>query len=666
MDNHRHPVSIMSRNKYKTVTRILLIIITAVLFGPESLSGATTGFLNGTAVSTFLGGSANEGNFRQMSIVRDGAGNIYIAGQTNSSDFPVTPGAWDVDHNGNYDVFIAKFDPDLTTCLASTFLGGTYRDGGVRGAPLLHLSSDGSLYIAGQTRSFDFPATLGAYSETFAGGDDLFVAHFDADLTTLIACTFLGGGKLDSCSAIQQADNGDIFVSGYTKSTDYPVTAGAFQTVYGGHTGNWGGDIMLSCLSPDLTQLKASTYVGGAKWEIDAPMELDADGNIYVTGTTASDDFPVTAGAYQTTYQPGTAGFGAEAFIFKMNPQLDTLLISTFLGGTLDDWGYTLLLGQNGGVYCAGHTSSQDFPMLPGSYDPTYNGIAGVDKGDDLYIARLDATLSVLEASTYIGGSLWDMPDCLTQTAGGDLIVAGQVGSDDYPSTSGAFQETSGGGEYAWGGEAVIARFDADLQSLKASTYVGGKFQECIGDIELDGSGALYVTGITNSTNFPVTAGAYDTTYNGSGAGFEVGDAYLMRIPSDLSGLITMTTSAGEISASLGGSVDFSLDAGTDHATRNYLVLGSLSGTTPGFALPGDMVTAPLNWDGFTDTLLLLLGTPVFTGFYGALDNTGAATARIDTAPVSPAFVGSIMHYAFVLNNPFDFVSNSAAVEIAP
>ncbi|MFH2001738.1 MAG: hypothetical protein ABIK28_18780, partial [Planctomycetota bacterium] len=536
--------------------------------------------------STFMGGSGNEGEFRQMSVVIDGNGCVFVAGQTRSPDFPVTPGAWDSEFNGDFDLFIAKLDHDLKTCLAATYLGGSDFEGGIRGAPFLCVGNDNSLYVAGQTRSQDFPTTPGAYAESLTSGYDLFVTHLDNDLTTLLASTYLGGSKLDNCSAICMASNGDLFVSGYTKSTDYPTTPGAYDTQYNGQTGTFGGDLVVSRLSPDLGQLIASTYVGGSAWELDAAMSLDSEDNLYICGSTASADFPTTPGAYEPQYHPGSAGLGADCIVFKMNENLDTLLCSTFLGGTFDDWGYTLMLDGSGHVYVAGHTSSVDFPVSSGAYDTIFNGLPGIDVGDDLFITRLDPALSSIEGSTYIGGAHWDMPNALVSLPCGDIIVSGQAASDDFPTTSGALGETYSGGSYAWGGEAVIVRFDADLQTLRASTFLGGSGQEGIGSMVIDHEGTLYVSGYTNSEDFPVTPGAYDVSYNGSGAGVETGDAYITRLETDLAGKLTLMADPSFLSVSQGGVVDLLLSAGPEHANRTYLILASVSGTTPGFPLP--------------------------------------------------------------------------------
>lgn len=617
--------------------------------------------------STYLGGSANEGAFREMSVALDAAGNVYVAGHTSSTDFPVTPGAHDETFNGNYDVFIAKFDGSLTNLLAATYLGGSGFDGGQRGAPYLFIDKDGDLWIAGQTKSADFPVTSGVYDETHNGGYDLFIARMNSSLSTLLCSTFLGGSKLDNCSAMRQGPGGELFLSGYTRSDDFPTTSGAYSTSYSGSgTGTWGGDLFVSRFTPDLTQLEASTYIGGSNCEMDAAMVVDSAGDLYVTGTTASADFPATPGAYDTALNPGVGGYRVDGFIFKMNEGLDSLLFSTFLGGSLDDWAYALILDGNGDVIITGHTSSTDFPVTPGAYDTSFNGLWGVDTGDDLFVSRLDPQLGTLHASTYIGGTLWDMGNSLAVDSGNNIIVAGQASSDDFPTTSGACSETYGGGSYAWGGEIVLARFDAQLEKLEASTFLGGSGQDGIGTVMIDGQGHLYVTGYTNSKDFPVTPGAYDETYNGSGYGKEVGDAYIARIDPLLSGVSTLTADADEIPASTGGPIDFSLDGGLENADRAYLIVGGASGTTPGFPLPGGLAALPINWDWFSDLEIPLLNTFAFTNFLGVLDVQGKADARLNVPVLPSGSTGMNLYFAYCCNNPFDFASNSVTLEIVP
>jgi hypothetical protein len=228
----------------------------------------------------------------------------------------------------------------------------------------------------------------------------------------------------------------------------------------------------------------------------------------------------------------------------------------------------------------------------------------------------------------------------------------------EFPSTPGAYDETFNGQR-----DAVVARFSSDLSALNAGTFIGHNGWDRAFSCAVAPDGSIYAAGLTSSKKFPVTPGAHDTTYGGGGT--YGGDVFLCRLDGDLSANPALMIDADEIPSASGGVVNFTLTGGEGNAQRNYLVLGSLSGTTPGFPLPGGFAVLPLNWDPFTDLVLLFFNTPAFESFLGALDGKGKAFAQI-SAPPLPGFGGTTMYYAYVLNNPFDFASNAVAIEIIP
>jgi hypothetical protein len=609
--------------------------------------------------STFLGGTSDEGQWGCPNMSLDKEGNVYIAGYTNSANFPTTAGAYNETKNGGFDACVTKMDSHLSTVIASTFLGGSAKEWGWRGVNLW-LDTDENVYVTGQTQSSDFPVTQGAYDETYNGSDDIFISKLSGDLSQLLASTYHGSPGYELPNALVMDDKGRLFLGGQTTSTAFPVTPGAFDTTYGGSGQPWGGDIFISRFDSDLTILEASTYLGGTDLEFGGFLTVTKDGNLYVSGTTGSLDFPSTPGAYCEKHMPKQGGYGCDAFITMMDNGLSKVLSSTFLGGSLDDWGYCpVAIDGEENVYITGHVSSTDYPVTSGAYDTTYNGKPGIDAGDDFPVSKLDKDLTMLIASTYVGGYEWEGGLSLKLADDGSVYVSGYTFSTDFPTTPGAYAPAFNGGER----DAVIFRLDEDLTTLQRSTYLGGNHNDRLYSMILDPDGNVYVSGITRSKNFPVTPGAFDRTFNG-GTTYS-GDIFLSRFDAELSA-DTLTGDADEISAALGGTVNFHLVAGSNNANRGYLLLGSVSGVLPGMPLPGGTTILPLNWDTFTELAIAHANTPVFQNFMGSLDGSGNGLSALNLGPLPSSVAGTKMYFAYTLGKPFDFVSNPVRVKIVP
>jgi hypothetical protein len=235
-----------------------------------------------------------------------------VAGWTGSDDFPTTPGAYDRSHNGDWDAFISKLNSDLTKLLASTFLGGSNGEG----AYAIAIDSSGNVYVTGNTSSSDFPTTPGAYDTSYNDDVDVFVSKLDANLTKLLASTFLGGGDGDDANAIAIDSSGNVYVVGKTWSTDFPTTIGAYDTSFKGGDDFHFSDAFISKLNSNLTQLLASTYLGGSSADIANALAIDSSGNVYVAGWTNSKNFPTTSRAYDRRRD------GSEVFISKFDANL--------------------------------------------------------------------------------------------------------------------------------------------------------------------------------------------------------------------------------------------------------------------------------------------------------------------------------------------------------
>ena len=454
--------------------------------------------------STFLGGSSDD---YATSIAVAANGDIYVAGYTNSGDFPSTPASHDPDQNGSYDAFVARFDGALSTLLACTFIGTPDIDS----AGSISLATDGSVYVFGLTDSADFPTTPGAHDTTCNGGDEAFVVHLDAGLQSLLASTYLGGSNHEGGGACRHGSDGSLYVYGHTNSTDFPITSGAYSETYNGGlpVNGEGGDLFVSRFDADLTTLLASTYVGGTDCDCCRDMALDAIHGVCITGLTASSDFPTTPGAYDRTNNGG-GYYGGDVFVTRLTHNLDAVSASTLLGSGADDWGIAVLYGPQDTVYVAGNVGGADFPTTPGAYDTQFGG-GGYGDG---YVARLSVDMTTLLASTFIGGGKADWTNALAIDATGAVYASGPTASANFPTTVGAY-DTSYNGGFPYLGDTFVSRLDATLATLTASTFFGGNKDDWSTEIALAADGNVYVAGVTCSLNCPTTADAFQQTLAG-------------------------------------------------------------------------------------------------------------------------------------------------------
>lgn len=482
-------------------------------------------------LSTYLGGTQND-KATIGSIAVNEAGDIYIVSQTKSSNFPVTEQAYDTSYNGEGDICVTLMKADLSEIIASTFIGGTGSEYLMRNTSLI-LDDSGNVLVAGQTNSFnDFPTTPGAYQEYNIGGQDVFIVKLSPDLSTIIASTLIGSPYYDEVNSIKLDSEGNIIVAGYTRSEYFPFFSGCYDTTYNG-TGSaaWGGDIFITKFSSDLTELLAATFLGGSNWEDGGYVVIDDNDNIYVTGTTRSVNFPTTLEAFSKNYQGGS--YGGDIFISKLDNSLKTLIASTFVGGTANDWSYFISLDQNGDILITGHTASLDFPNTPGVYQYDYIGVGGDDLGDDILVSNMSANLDSMLASTFLGGTGWENGSVVIADENGKIYVGGNTNSSDFHKMPGCFDTLFNGGAVQYAGDAVIAVLNNTMTELLSSTYLGGIGQESIQAMAINTTSVytLYMSGITNSINFPFSAGVYDTLYNGGAGSVFEGDAFIAAFP---------------------------------------------------------------------------------------------------------------------------------------
>jgi Beta-propeller repeat len=449
----------------------------------------------GLVYSAYLGGGGLD---LGLGIGLDAAGNAYVTGTTFSDSFPTTPGAFDTNYNGGGDAFVTKLNAAGSALVYSTYLG----EGGEDAGNGIAVDAAGNAYVIGDTSSDSFPTTLGAFDTSYNGFRDAFVTKLNAAGSALVYSTYLGGGGLDQGFGIALDAAGNAYVTGVTDSEPFPTTPGAFDTSYNGSR-----DAFVTKLNAPGSGLVYSTHLGGSGFDEGDGISVDAAGNAYVTGFTASDPFPTTPGALDTSYNGGGEDANFDAFVTKLNAAGSALLYSTYLGGGGFDRGFGIVLDAAANAYISGVTDSDPFPTTLGAFDTSYNGFR------DAFVTKLNATGSALVYSTYLGQDAGGIG--IAVDAAENAYVTGGTGSGSFPTTPGAF-DTS----YNGGGDAFVTKLNAAGSALLYSTYLGGgAFDEGLG-IALDAAGNAYVTGYTASDSFPTTPGAVETDDNGGGDAF--------------------------------------------------------------------------------------------------------------------------------------------------
>lgn len=467
-------------------------------------------------------------------------------------------------------------DPELTW---STYIGGSDGEGPSQSA----VDQDGNIVFAGICRSSDYPTTIGAFSRIYAGGRDRMGDAIVTKLShdgNLLWSTYIGGGDNEYAYTVACGPGNLITVAGSTLSSDYPVTSGSFSTqnagpLTGGMYGWWGGDCFITRLAPAGDRIVWSTFVGGKGHDLLIAMSVDVLGNVYFGGCTnnisyAIFDFPTTPGAYMQNYPPGSPG-AAMGFLGKLSSNGKNLAFSSYLGGEYEDWVSDLRPTMAGDVAVLGNTNSQAFPVTAGAFQSTYRGLGRGE--DDCFFCLLDPSGSQLKASTYFGGSLKERAYMLQECSSGDFLFVGNTRSNDLPISGGSFQtaftaRVGPGGPTTEPGSGFIACIDSGLSKLKWSTFLGGGMAEHVKRFTFDSNADILATGVTYSTDFPVTPGAHFTTY---GDPYPAGDAFLIHMEKTGRRLLWSTF--------LGGNdVDNGLCADLDKAGLVY-ILGNTRST---------------------------------------------------------------------------------------
>lgn len=439
---------------------------------------------------------------------------------------------------------------------------------------------------AGQPVQSQFVRTGSAYSFALGSYDPSLPLLIDP----IVYSSFIGGNDWDRGHDVLFTPTGELYLTGYTESTNFPTTTGAYQT--GDPDGSYLADAFVMKLNPQgngTSDLMYSTYIGGNNADYGYSLAIDAAGNVYLAGATYSTNFPTTSGAYQTT-DPDNSTYLSEGFVLKLRPQntgASALVYSTYIGGNNHDVCRALALGPSGQVYVVGRTESSNFPSTSGAYQP--NDQPGAD-GFLLQLSLQGNGSSDLVYSTYLGGN--DFDDCrdMAIDANGDIYIAGFTGSTNFPTTATSYQPTDLPGE-----DAFVAKLRPQgngTADLLYSTYIGGNGADNAHTLALDASGNVYVGGGTSSTNFPTTTGSYQTSLSGAQ------DAFLAKLSLQGNGASDL-----RYSTYLGGSgADYGYGLAVDADGHAYVV-----GSTASANFPTSSCGAPLGDQGGVDLFVAIV-----------------------------------------------------------
>jgi PKD repeat protein len=418
---------------------------------------------------TTIGGGATSG----YDITVDASGNAYVIARV---------------YDTNNDLVVAKLSAD-GTLQYTTYLRGSKGDfgGGIT------LDGSGGVYIAGSTDSADFPILNAMQSAKNGVTRDAFIAKLAAQDGSLLFSTYFGGSRSDEIHDIALNNAGEIYLVGYTESTDFPT----LNPIQGGLNLNqcFCEDTFVTRLSPDASTVLYSTYLGGSFEDYGESIALDDNGNMYITGHTQSDDFPT-----QAAIQPNRAGQyqDEDVFVAKITADGSSLAYSTYLGGDNGDRVRRIAVDGAGNVYLAGTTRSANFPTTSGAYQEQFaggindcgtSGFGGPRACDDMFITKLPPDGSALTYSTYLGGGLDDVGDGIAVDSGGSAILVGYTQSPDFP--------LAGGGSGP-GADIIVAKLDASGSNLLHTFKIESPVANTSHGIALDNADDIYITGGQN------------------------------------------------------------------------------------------------------------------------------------------------------------------------
>ncbi len=627
----------------------------------------------GTALeySTYLGGggnpSSNVGDIG-YDIAVDSSGEAYVSGLTGSSNFPVTPGALQtVQKNHSYSAFVTKLNSQGNDLIYSTYLGGGPNESS---STAIAIDASGNAYVTGKAVYYGFPVTKGAYQTTNHSllaetGSNAFVSKLNSQGTGLVYSTYLGGSTNDFGNGIAVDASGDAYVVGNASSTDFPVTAGAFQVVNNA-ANQQGFNIFVTKLNSSGTALEYSTYLGGSYADNGNGIAIDASGHAYVTGGSASSDFPVTPGAFQSVNK------GADAIVAKLNPSGTALDYATYLGGSSLNTGSAIAVDASGNAYVSGTADTDGeagqnpapFPTTPGAFQSVNYAAGG-----DAFLTKLNKAGSALAYSTYLGGNDGGPADGygVAVDMDGNAYVAGFAGTLTFPVTPGAFQTKNKAGQTHPTTNAFVTKFALGQPVAQFSTiletFPNAPFNSSSAPpVELltvtnVGTGTLNFTTAVDSPNYTVLSDGENTCTTGITAGQSC-TLPVEFVPSGIgthTNTLTLTPASG-----IGASVNLRGTAtGIGDVSESPLQFGSIAyGTTK--TLP--LVVANYGVAGSPTVSVSFNNASYSLASGGTCVTSGVAVGQQCTLMIKFSPVGHGVHNAGIILTPSP--SSGAAASI--
>jgi hypothetical protein len=397
--------------------------------------------------------------------------------------------------NGGWSIGLGDYEKSQTLIIDpliyATYIGGNIHEDSYS----VVVDASNNAYVCGVTISSNYDIVTGSFQSTNAGVWDVFVSKLNAGGTALIYSTYVGGSGNDFAVSNAIDTENNIYITGYTDSGQYPVIAGALQTIKG-----VGVDSFITKLNATGTALIYSTYIGGNNGDYSRSIAVDAANNAYIAGSTNSNNFPTSVGAFQTVL----SGL-IDVFVSKINASGTALVYSTFVGSIGNEDCQSIAVDSSGRAYITG-SGTNGFPITPGAYQSSVGG------GPDAFITKLNALGTALVYSTFVGGFGGDLGYDIALDSSENAYITGTTGSINFPLSANAFQTSREG---VFGNDGFVTKINQSGTAMIYSTYIGGNGDDNTNSIGVDALGCAYITGYTDSTNFDCTTGAFQTTNAG-------------------------------------------------------------------------------------------------------------------------------------------------------
>jgi uncharacterized protein (TIGR03437 family) len=476
---------------------------------------------------SYLGGNRTDLTY---TLAVDAAGSMYIAGSTQSPNFPLGTGAFQRELKGDYDCFVTKISAQ-GALVYSTIFGGTDQDT----IESIAVDPQGSVYFAGWSTSADYPVVNPRQATNRGGapeGTDAIFGRLNPAGSALLFSSYWGGNLDDEARAIALDANGNFYIAGFAISDNFPVGQGGFQTSNRGFINGF-----VTKFNRDSTVTSYSTYIGGRVGDYVNGITVDSTGAAYITGYSASSDFP-TLSAFQSTNRGGTQ-LPIDAFVAKLNPAGTALVYSTFYGGAGDDFGRAITIDRDGNAYVVGYTGSTGLQMTNGAIQRDLSGPR------DAFLIKVGPRGDALLYGSYFGGTRDDLAFATALGPDGSWYVTGRTTSTNLRVVD-PLQAANGGAD-----DVFLLRVNPAGDTILQSTYLGGSSIDAAFGIAVNNQGVVYLAGESASVNLPVSSNGFQRSNGGGNT-----DAFLAVIDSSPAAVpLTLSTSQLTFTGAPGASI---------------------------------------------------------------------------------------------------------------